>query len=263
MNKVVATDMDGTFLDGHHSYDRKRLRDLLEEFNKKNYLFAVASGRAMIALEKVFAGFEDDIAFIAENGSLVTYKGEILFEAKMEKVIYLDLVEQLKALPDMTGFLLSGRQGAYATPDVSPDYVSFISNYYENVQVVEDLSTIEDDIFKLTVNFTEETILEREAWLNENLNGLVAMTTGFKSLDVILDHVDKSTGLRGLCDKFGLAATDVVAFGDNMNDYQMLQFAGTAIATENARDEIKAISQEVIGHCEEESVMAYMEGMVR
>ena len=43
MNKVVATDMDGTLLDGHHSYDRKRLRDLLEEFNKKNYLFAVAT----------------------------------------------------------------------------------------------------------------------------------------------------------------------------------------------------------------------------
>ena len=38
---------------------------------------------------------------------------------------------------------------------------------------------------------------------------------------------------------------------------------GTAIATENARPEIKAISQEVIGHCNDASVLTYLEGLVR
>jgi len=42
----------------------------------------------------------------------------------------------------------------------------------------------------------------------------------------------------------------------------MLEFAGRAVATKNARQEIKEISSEIIGHCDEESVMAYMEGLV-
>ena len=42
----------------------------------------------------------------------------------------------------------------------------------------------------------------------------------------------------------------------------MLEFAGRAVATKNARQEIKEISSEIIGHCDEESVVAYMEGLV-
>lgn len=53
-----------------------------------------------------------------------------------------------------------------------------------------------------------------------------------------------------------------MAFGDNLNDLQMLEYAGTAIATENARPEIKAVADQVIGDCNQESVMAYLEGLV-
>ena len=46
--------------------------------------FTVASGRALLALEELFDGFVDRIAIIAENGALVQYKGEVLFESKLE-----------------------------------------------------------------------------------------------------------------------------------------------------------------------------------
>lgn len=59
-----------------------------------------------------------------------------------------------------------------------------------------------------------------------------------------------------------MKASEIVAFGDNLNDFEMLEFAGTAVATQNARKEIKEISSEIIGHCDEESVMTYMEGLV-
>lgn len=65
-----------------------------------------------------------------------------------------------------------------------------------------------------------------------------------------------------LCQALGITATEVMAFGDNLNDLQMLEYAGTAIATENARPEIKAVADQVIGDCNQESVMAYLEGLV-
>lgn len=82
--KLIATDMDGTFLKGDGSYDRERFSRLLPKLKEQDILFTVASGRAMIALEKVFAGFEQDLAFVAENGSFVLYNDRVLFEAKME-----------------------------------------------------------------------------------------------------------------------------------------------------------------------------------
>lgn len=172
------------------------------------------------------------------------------------------ITDLLDSLPDLTGYMLSGRRGAYALETVSDEYINFAKDYYENVQRVSSLADVSDDIFKITVNFTQETIHQREAWLNQHLDGATAMTTGFESLDIVLSNVDKSTGLAAMCQKLGLAPDQVLAFGDNMNDYQMMEFAGQAVATANARQEVKAISNQVIGHCNEESVISYMEGLV-
>lgn len=43
----------------------------------------MASGRGFLSLEKLFADVRDDIIFIAENGSLVEYQGQDLYEATM------------------------------------------------------------------------------------------------------------------------------------------------------------------------------------
>ena len=42
---------------------------------------------------------------------------------------------------------------------------------------------------KFTTNFTEETLEVGEAWVNENVPGVKAMTTGFESIDIVLDYV--------------------------------------------------------------------------
>lgn len=50
-----------------------------------------------------------------------------------------------------------------------------------------------------------------------------------------------------------------MAFGDNQNDLDMFDFAGLALATENAREEVKAKADLMIGHCNDGAVLAYLE----
>ncbi|MGT2908251.1 Cof-type HAD-IIB family hydrolase [Streptococcus dentiloxodontae] len=259
--KILATDMDGTFLDGQGTYDKKRLERLLDACDAKGYLFAVASGRALIALEKLFEDFVERIVLIAENGSVIQYKGNLLYEAKMAREDYLHTADVIQSFADCQGLLLSGRKGAYAPLDSEDAYIERVKHYYENVQLT-DLAAVTDDVFKLTAQFTDETVLEREDWLNANLQGKTAVTTGFDAMDIIIEGVDKGFGLEHLCQELSLPVHDVIAFGDNLNDKEMLIFAGSAIATENARDEIKAIADEVIGHHADGAVMDYMERLV-
>ncbi|MCS4488331.1 HAD family hydrolase [Streptococcus sciuri] len=264
MIKLIATDMDGTFLDANGTYDKKRLNTVLKGFKKRGIVFVAASGRSLLSLESLFADFRDQMGFVAENGSALVVGGELTFEKHLTKEQYLEIIQLLLASPYMNGheYLLSGKNGAYVHQDASSDYVNFISNYYKNIQRVDSFEAIDDVIFKLTANFTEETVLEGEKWVTERLSYANAVTTGFQSVDIILDAVTKRTGLEALCTQLGIKRDEVLAFGDNLNDYEMLEFSGTAIATGNARDEIKAISQEVIDSCEKESVMAYMEGIL-
>ena len=60
--------------------------------------------------------------------------------------------------------------------------------------------------------------------------------------------VDKSRAIAHVIEPLGYTAADVVAFGDNHNDIQMLSWAGHGVAVANAVDAAKAAAQEVIGH---------------
>ena len=65
MIKLVATDMDGTFLDGEGRFDMERLKNLLVSYKEKGIYFAVASGRGILSLKKLFA--DDDQSTFQER----------------------------------------------------------------------------------------------------------------------------------------------------------------------------------------------------
>lgn len=262
--KLIATDMDGTFLDGKGQFDMERLKALLVTLKAKDILFTVASGRALLSLETLFAEVKDQIVFLAENGSLVKFHGEVLYEETMSQDFYLATVAKLSESPyvDTNHLLMTGKEGSYVLETVAPDYLEASKPYNENIMKVASFADITDDIFKITLNFREGQVALGEAWVNEHCQGVTAMTTGYQSIDVVLDYVDKGTALEALAKKLNLTADQVLAFGDNLNDYHMMQFAGKAVAPENARPEIKALADEIIADHNTGSVMTYMEKLV-
>jgi len=173
--------------------------------------------------------------FIAENGSVVEFHGEDLYEATMSKDFYLGVFEALKSSPyaDPNKLLLTGKKGSYVLETVDPDYLALSQHYNENIQKVKSLADIQDEIFKLTTNF-----------------------------DAALDYVDKGVAITALADKLGISMDQVMAFGDNLNDLHMMQVVGHPVAPENARPEILAIAEKVIGHHATGSVLRYMEEIV-
>ncbi|MFR3960365.1 MAG: HAD hydrolase family protein [Streptococcus salivarius] len=257
--KILATDMDGTFLDHLGAYDKARLDNLLDACEAKDYVFTVASGRALLALEELFDGFVDRIAIIAENGALVQYKGEVLFESKLEPKDYLQIADTTLALPTCEGILLSGRRGAYAPNDADPAYLKAMERYYENVMAT-DLEAVTDDIFKVTAKFQGDTIMERGDYLNTIFEDMTAVTTGFDSMDIILKGVTRALVFTIFVKSWGVRLQMFVAFGDNLNDMEMLTLRTRLLR--KMRDEIKAVADEVIGHHKDGAVFDYMEGLV-
>lgn len=262
MNKIFATDLDGTFLRSDHSFDQERLKRILEQFRERGYLFVAASGRSFLSLQSVFAGFEEDMAFLAENGSLVAYRDQMIFEeAAIPREVYLPLIQKIKEGPfgSKSQILLSGKNGGFLLDSVLPDYYNRIIGYYPNCRKVENFHEVTDAIVKLVVTFSEEELEAANHWLNTTFPDIQSVTTGFDSMDIILNGGNKAAGLSYLCEYFGLTSADVIAFGDNQNDLEMLDFAGYALATSNARPEAKAIADDLIGHCNDDAVLEYIE----
>lgn len=257
--------MDGTFLAEDGSYQKERLAKLLPKLAEKGVIFTVSSGRSSLAIDQLFEPFLDQIAVVGENGSLVHYQNDILFADCMTAAQYHEVAETIRENPyyNGDGMLFSGQKAAYIIKGASPEYIENMSYYYQNVTVVNSLDDIVDDtIFKVTTTFTGETVLDGCDWLNQSLSYASAVTTGFDSIDIILKEVNKGFGMAHLCQKLGILPEETIAFGDNFNDLQMLGYAGRAIATANARPEVKAVCDQVIGHCNDGAVLSYLEGLV-
>jgi len=65
-------------------------------------------------------------------------------------------------------------------------------------------------------------------------------------LELAPKTISKGTALRLILEKqFNIPVTEAIAFGDNYNDIDMLQIAGLGVAVDNARNEVKAIADDI------------------
>ena len=104
----------------------------------------------------------------------------------------------------------------------------------------------------------------REA-LADCLHGLAESTNSSSSgmAEVSALGVTKASGLAWVAERCGVAAVDVVAFGDMPNDLPMFGWAGwSRVAVANAHPEVLAMADEVTVGNDEDGVAVYLDRLL-
>ncbi|WP_396278730.1 HAD hydrolase family protein, partial [Bacillus paralicheniformis] len=83
--KLIAVDMDGTFLDDDMKYNNDRFMKQYHELKARGIKFVVASGNQYDQLKSFFPSIKNEIAFVAENGAYVIDSGKEIFSGEMSK----------------------------------------------------------------------------------------------------------------------------------------------------------------------------------
>lgn len=89
--------------------------------------------------------------------------------------------------------------------------------------------------------------------------GLRASCSGAAFVEVSAAHVGKAAAVAALCERLGVERADVVAFGDQDNDRDLIEWAGTGVAMGNAHPSVLAVADDVTGTNAEHGVAAYLE----
>lgn len=125
----------------------------------------------------------------------------------------------------------------------------------------------QDPVYK--IDFLTDSRSTAE-WLSEKLCA-VAKVVRFDSLvpdksltigEVSDWSINKGVALNRICQHLGVDPADCIAFGDSMNDAEMLQAAGIGIAMANSEDGVKEIADQVCESCEEDGVAKALERMM-
>lgn len=232
--KLIASDIDGTLFDSEHNYDVKRFNNYLDLLHQKDIKFAVASGNNRDHLEKIFQQSPNIDVFIAENGAQIYNQQETLYEKTLPNTLVNDMIKTFDKELELKALSLSGKKASYSnTAENQPLY------HINNLVCVDDLTKINDEIFKLNIQLQHEDLDTGVELLNEKYGSKIyAAVSGFGSIEIMSNNVNKSLGLQHLCQKLDLSLKNVMSFGDNTNDLEMLAESGISFAMKNAKPKI-------------------------
>lgn len=240
--KLVAADMDGTLLDSSHSLPADAA-EVIRKMNALGVKFVAASGRQYYSVKKLFdsIGVSDDMLFIAENGGIVCEHDNVIHcEIIPEEDVHI-LIDKLSG---MTGvrIILSGVESAYIEAGIADSEFGYNASLYcERLAISDNLhkAAEKDSITKIAV-FDPNAEHGCYPVLKELDGRLNVVLSGIQWVDIVSKSADKGSGLHFIADYLGIKASEVMAFGDFLNDLSMIEYAGESYAMENAHPLLKS-----------------------
>ena len=240
--KLVVTDMDGTFLNSNHEISPEFDR-IYNELQERDILFVPASGRQLSAITKYFPKHKNEMAFIAENGAYVIHNNKEVFVDRLDINLIKEIIEIARTV-EGANVILSAKDKAYYESQ-NQNFVDYQAQFYTENQYVEDLlKDIDPASFKIAIyheNGSEDNLYP--FFKHFEKDNLKVVVSGEFWLDIMNNNINKGVALSLLHKKLNINPEQTVAFGDYMNDLEMLESSGYSYAMENAHPKVKEIAK--------------------
>lgn len=235
MIKLVVSDMDGTLLDDHKKLPLDFF-EVLEQLQRNDILFCVASGRQYYTLLEEFFEVRDSIVFCAENGTYVVYKNNVIHLDTMKKTDALQLIEVGRKIENAF-LVLCCTNGAYVE-NTDLMFLNEVKKYYKKLEIVDDLTKVDHEILKVTLCDFGDSEKNSFTYYTDFEKDFKVAISGKIWLDITNLSANKGLAIKKLQNDFNISFNETLVFGDFLNDLEMMQTAKFSYAMKNSHPEI-------------------------
>ncbi|MCS3843245.1 HAD family hydrolase [Microbacterium sp. AK031] len=265
--RLIATDLDGTLLDSASAVSPRTRRALDAARSRGIHVIPVTArqpiGLRMIAAEAAF----DDWA-LCGNGAYATHlaDGRMLFAEELPSETLRTLTEALRAcVPDL--LFASVRDGGETfVAQHGYSQIAKLSDHKRDPRTMGGVpldQVLAAPSLKLVIRHPELAPPILFNILRDlGLTGFEATLSGAPFVEVMAAGVTKATGLARLCEHLEVERADVVAFGDALNDVEMLRWAGRGVAMAGADRLVLDAADEVAASNDQDGVAQVLERML-
>lgn len=262
MKKAIVTDLDGTLFN-EKSIISQYTAEILRDASEKGYQIIIASGRHYMDVNYIIHDFLKIPAYgISANGSsIMSPEGKMIIKHFLDE----DLTKKLLTLDvpkDVYIHLYKGKKWYCNKHDEGSVVHQAMTGFMFDVVDYADFDDFADCTKICFIARSEEGIKYMEKTVNEmkdpRLSFFFTMARCFEAMD---KKADKALALNDILRLEGISKENVFAFGDGMNDKEMLKLAGRGLVMENAVKELKDSMppQCIIGKNSDDAVARYIE----
>lgn len=260
MIKLVAVDIDGTFMRSDYTFDVERFEKIFARMKAAGCNFVVASGNQYYQLREMFKKYRNEISLVSDNGAYIESRGELIFSADIPKETVAKVNEICRRYPKINKFLCGVKSAYCERGSVPEDWFNFMKKYMPRMEWVDDFTKVDDKFLKFALQVPQVELQNYYEILRENLHGkLTATTSGHDSMDLIIPGLHKASGIKKLVELFKITPAECVAFGDSQNDVEMLKYCGESYAMANAAPEAKAAAKFVCPSNNDDGVLVTLD----
>ena len=246
MIKLIVSDIDGTLVEDGTDKINTEIYDVIMQLKEKGIRFAAASGRQYISIKRLFEPIAEDIFYIPDGGSVVRTCDEIIFRETIDADVAKEVARDILKIPGCD-MMICGMKATYVMDQNSQMARWIRDSYHFDVVQLEHLEQeIPDEILK--VSLYHETDAEGKAaefFMDKWKDQLQLSCAGVMWIDCSHKNANKGIALEHLQNHLAIKKEEIMAFGDNINDIEMLRHAGASYAIGNAREEVKAIADKI------------------
>jgi Cof subfamily protein (haloacid dehalogenase superfamily) len=258
MIRLIGIDVDGTLLDSQGRLPEAN-RVAIHEAVDRGIHVALVTGRSYPFARPVADPLPAAISLIVSNGAIErATDGSTLARRLLDRTVARRVLAQTRAIRGAAALIFDRdleRQVVFETMDW--EHPGRKGYWARNKSLIAQTVPLEDalDEDPIQVMFNGGAVEMRAlaGTLTEQADGFaVALTEyvhrDFSLVDVSAPAATKGKALEWRASQLGLTRDEVMAVGDNFNDLEMLEFAGTAVVMENAVDGLLARGWHVTGH---------------
>ena len=264
-NSLFAFDVDGTLLNSYGELTQRTI-DAIATASDQGATIALATGRSWSELDLVMEAIPEIEYAICTNG-LEAYDraGQCLYSEEIPGDLVRNLVETIRtSVPEVSIGAGIGSE-LYAEPKVIDGLVPGIEIAPNRVvdDIMDALTLNVRDLLLYHPNYVDKldelfTIIS--AAINDRRVDVAY--SGLPMIEIVPAGSGKGTCLAWLSHHLQIKKETVVAFGDGMNDVQMLTWAGTGLAMGQSSQTVKAAADNVIGSVDQEGVAEWIEAQL-
>ena len=268
---LLALDIDGTLLNSERVVT-PRTRAAVLAARAAGMLVVIATGRGPRSARMVVAGMGlgEPLVLVATQGATVWDNGQLVLHQPLAATAARRVVEHSLAADVAALVVPALHRGDAMYLAGSTAATDRLRGYAErnggNVRPY-DPAALHDD--PLAVYMMDDW--RRLTAVNERLTGDPAAQGRWRvifsrtalattaAIEVLHPRVSKGLALDVLCRRFSIERERVLAFGDNVNDVEMLEFAGLGVAMDNGSPEAHAVADRITASNDEDGIAVVLE----
>lgn len=252
MQKLILLDLDGTLLRSDKTISARSMR-ALNRCREKGAIIGISTARGESNAKPYIAKVNPQVV-ISSGGALVSHNGQVIytsmFSAAETSTVIGTALRLTQNLCEITVDTLSGHYWNYKVNPLHAD-----PNWGEVIHT--DYKGFSQEALKISVELTDEALAHEIAASVKDCD--LARFSDGNWYKFTKTTATKARAIHEITAALGITLADIIAFGDDFVDTQMLEICGTGVAMGNSIDEVKRIADAVTCSNDEDGVAKYLE----